>query len=102
MLIATYGVSRSGKDYLIDNTCSYLIQKGIPLKHIKGSQELNSISQQVYGTSFKHLSDGNKILVRKQFISELRLLEQKYENIVVDGHYAFFNYDGNLFNVITE
>ena len=50
MLIATYGVSRSGKDYLIDNTCSYLIQKGIPLKHIKGSQELNSISQQVYGT----------------------------------------------------
>ena len=102
MLIATYGVSRSGKDYLIDNTCSYLIQKGIPLKHIKGSQELNSISQQVYGTSFKHLSDGNKILVRKQFISELRLLEQKYENIVVDGHYAFFNNDGNLFNVITE
>mgnify|MGYP000164010739 CR=1 FL=1 len=58
-------------------------------KTYKGIQELNSISQQVYGTSFKHLSDGNKILVRKQFISELRLLEQKYENIVVDGHYAF-------------
>lgn len=102
MKLVVYGVSRSGKDFLIDKACSYLAEQGISLKHIKGSIELNRISLNIYGKSFNRVNDDKKELIRKKFISELKVLEQQYINIIVDGHYAFYDDQKNIYNVITS
>lgn len=51
---------------------------------------------------FKDLAEAEKDICRKEFISMLFQLESKYKNIVVDGHYSFFDVNMNLYDVITE
>lgn len=102
MKIAIYGVSRSGKDYLIEELTEYLVQRNVPLYHVKGSKMLNKISMSKYQKQFKILSETEKDICRKEFISRLSQLESQYKNIVVDGHYSFFDRNMNLYDVITE
>lgn len=53
MKIAVYGVSRSGKDYLLERVVTHLSTQGISAIHIKGSATLNELSQQQYGIPLK-------------------------------------------------
>ena len=53
MKIAIYGVSRSGKDYLIERVVTHLTTQGISAVHIKGSATLNELSNQEYGIPLK-------------------------------------------------
>lgn len=102
MKIAIYGVSRSGKDYLIKKLIEYLGQRKVPLYHLKGSETLNEISMSRFQKQFKALAETEKDICRKGFISRLSQLESQYKNIVVDGHYSFFDCNMNLYDVITE
>lgn len=102
MKIAIYGVSRSGKDYLIAKLIEYLAQRKMPLYHVKGSETLNEISMGKFNKLFKILSEVEKDTCRKEFVSKLSQLESQYKNIIVDGHYSFFDGDMNLYDVITE
>lgn len=102
MKIAIYGVSRSGKDYLIEELIEYLIQRKMPLYHMKGSETLNEISMSKYQKQFKLLAEAEKDICRKEFISRLSQLESQYKNIVVDGHYSFFDRNMYLYDAFTE
>ena len=102
MKFAVYGVSRSGKNYLIEKLVDYFHERGIPLMHINGSGILKELANQVYRKEFKLLNDEEKEFLRKEFVVRLDATEQEYGNIVVDGHYAFYNQNGELFKVFTE
>lgn len=102
MKVAIYGVSRSGKDYLIEELVKYLVQRKVPLYHVKGSETLNEISVSIFQKRFKVLAETEKDVCRKEFISRLSQLESQYTNIVVDGHYSFFDEDMNIYDVVTE
>lgn len=84
MKIAIYGVSRAGKDYLIDKIC-----KKLPLLHIKGSESLSKIAN-ITTEEFKRMSNDEKNEIRIKFIEHLES-EYKESDIIVDGHYAFPN-----------
>ena len=47
MKFAVYGVSRSGKNYLIEKLVDYFHERGIPLMHINGSGILKELANQV-------------------------------------------------------
>lgn len=102
MKAAIYGVSRSGKDYLIEELIEYLAQRKVPLCHVKGSETLNDISVSIFQKRFKILAEAEKDVCRKEFISRLSQLEAQYTNIVVDGHYSFFDGNMNIYDVVTE
>lgn len=102
MKIAIYGVSRSGKDYLIEHLVAHLSTKGMSLLHIKGSSYLNDLSLDKYGCKFKQLEDAGQDQIRQQFIEEVNELEKNNGNIVVDGHYAFYDEEMNFRKVFTD
>lgn len=102
MKFAIYGVSRSGKNYLIEPLVDYFQKKDVPLMHINGSGILKELAQQIYAKDFKVLSEAEKDILRKEFVVRLDAAEKEYGNIVVDGHYAFYNEGGELFKVFTE
>lgn len=102
MKFAIYGVSRSGKNYLIEKLVDYFQEHGIPLMHMNGSGILKELANQVYRKEFKLLNDEEKEFLRKEFVVRLDAAEREYGNIVVDGHYAFYNEVGKLFKVFTE
>ena len=102
MKFAIYGVSRSGKNYLIEKLVDYFQEHGIPLMHMNGSGILKELANQVYRKEFKLLNDEEKEFLRKEFVVRLDAAEREYGNIVVDGHYAFYNQKGELFKVFTE
>jgi len=86
MKIAVYGISRSGKDYLIDS----LVNLHPDLfYHVKGSAELRRIASEIYGKAFSELREPEQSAVRKEFISTLSQYEKQYSNVLVDGHFAF-------------
>ncbi len=102
MKFAIYGVSRSGKNYLIEKLVHYFHEKKVSLVHINGSGILKELSQQFYGKEFKLLDEKEKDILRKEFVARLDFAEKEHGNIVVDGHYAFYNQEGELFKVFTE
>lgn len=93
MRIGVYGVSRSGKSYLIDK-----ILQRLPLKSINGSQRLSQISG-VKVEEFKNLSDGEKRNCRCELINQLRE-EFPYDDLVIDGHYCFLPKEGKEYDVV--
>lgn len=102
MKIAIYGVSRSGKDYLIEHLVAHLSTKGVSLYHIKGSLFLNDLSLAKYGCKFKQLEDAGQDQIRQHFIEKVNELEKIHDNIVVDGHYAFYDEEMNFCKVFTD
>ena len=101
MKIAVYGVSRSGKDYLLERVVTHLSTQGISAIHIKGSATLNELSQQQYGIPLKKIDDEKRTILRQQFIEIVEKSALTYEVVFVDGHYAFID-DGRFYTVLTE
>ena len=91
MKIAIYGVSRCGKDYLIEKTVEKMEGN---LVHIKGSETLNTLALKRFGIKFKLLDEKSQEILRKEFTILIKDMEKKYENIVVDGHFSFPDGDG--------
>lgn len=102
MKIAIYGISRSGKNYFIDKALKYFQERGTKLHYISGSQTLNEMAERNYGKAFQFLSPNEKQLLREDFAKKLNVQEKIHENIVVDGHYAFYDEKKNLYRVFTE
>ena len=65
MKFAIYGVSRSGKNYLIEQLVDYFQKKDVPLMHINGSGILKELAQQIYAKDFKVLSEAEKDICGK-------------------------------------
>lgn len=102
MKIAIYGISRSGKNYFIDKALKYFQERGTKLHYISGSQTLNEMAERNYGKAFQFLSPSEKQLLREDFAKKLNVQEKIHENIVVDGHYAFYDEKKKLYRVFTE
>lgn len=96
-----YGVSRSGKDYLLERVVTHLSTQGISAIHIKGSATLNELSQQQYGIPLKKIDEEKRTILRQQFIEIVEKSALTYEVVFVDGHYAFID-DGRFYTVLTE
>lgn len=94
MKIAIYGVSRSGKDYLIERIVNHLNKNNKKTAfHLKGSLTLNTLSNERYGCSFKILSEDLKNNLRNEFTKIVNEKEKEYDVIFVDGHYSFIEQD---------
>lgn len=103
MNIVIYGVSRSGKDYLINDLVKYLNEHSYECEHLKGSFILNELSSSIYGTPFSALPESDKELIRQRFA--LNVINHKTEEKIyfVDGHCSFFQ-DGksDIYDVVTD
>ena len=102
MKIAIYGVSRSGKDYLLERVVAHLIAQGISAVHIKGSATLNELSYQKYGVPLKETNEEKRMILRKLFIDIVENASLNYDVVFVDGHYAFINDTGGFNTVFTD
>lgn len=103
MKIAIYGVSRSGKDFFINDLIDVLKRdKNMILHHVNGSIVLKELSLKKYNREFKTLSELQKNNIRIEFIKKLNEIEKQYGSIVVDGHYAFYNDDMTFRKAFTE
>lgn len=98
MKIAVYGVSRSGKDYLLERVVAYLKTQGIPAVHIKGSATLNQLSNQKYNIPLKQADEEKRTVLRKHFIDIVDKTALTHDVVFVDGHYAFIDEAG--FNTV--
>lgn len=99
MKIAIYGVSRAGKDYLIEKVVAQL-NAGDQMRalHLKGSATLNILAKKSHNTSFKLLTEKEKNQIRKAFTELITQKEAEYDVVLVDGHYAFM--DGEEYRVV--
>jgi len=95
MKIVIYGVSRAGKNYLIEKMVNRLNAGGDKRAfHLEGSTTLNSMAETNYGTTFKKASEEQKDILRKEFVQIVKKIEGDFEVVFVDGHYAFIAEDG--------
>ena len=62
--------------------------------HLEGSTTLNGMADKKYGNAFKTLPEEQKDILRKEFVQLLKDVEEKYDVVFVDGHYAFISEDG--------
>jgi len=100
--IAIYGVSRSGKDYLIKHLIKYLSHNSsISACHIEGSSSLNLLSNERFNCSFKKLSESNKTTIRQEFTGVVNDMDLEHQLVVVDAHYSFI-VDDTYQVVLTE
>ena len=102
MKIAIYGVSGSGKDYLIGQLVDYLAERGVTLAHALGSTTLNRQAESLHGSKFSELPEQEKANLRAAFTSSLVAREEEAGNVAVDGHFAFMNAHGDIYEVFTE
>ncbi|AIZ79737.1 haloacid dehalogenase-like hydrolase [Actinobacillus equuli] len=98
MKIAVYGVSRSGKDYLLERVVAHLTAQGISAVHIKGSATLNELSNQEYGIPLKQADEEKRTVLRNHFIDIVEKTSLTHDVVFVDGHYAFIDETG--FNTV--
>lgn len=94
MIIAIYGISRSGKDTFI----SEVVSKRAHSFHLKGSSKLNEIAYNKYDCSFKELNSLKQREIRIDFTNYAKRLESAYSLVLVDGHYSFPS--GTDFNTV--
>ena len=102
MTFSIYGVSRSGKDYLIQKLKEYFESRGKSLLHVNGSATLNEMASVHFAKKFKELTEDEKNELRILFIEYIQKVERENPYVVVDGHYAFYDGEGNLFKVFTQ
>ncbi len=98
MKIAIYGISRAGKDFLINK----FVQNNSDFYHLKGSETLKDLSMRKLKKPFIETSEDEKVFLRLEFAKEIISAEKKYNNVVVDGHYAFVKENGEYNTVFTE
>jgi len=91
MNISLYGVSRSGKNYLIERLVER-INSGTAktLLHVDGSGILDKLSNKKFNCSLKDTNENQKNELRLMFCDELSVLETDYQHKIVDGHYCFY------------
>lgn len=102
MKLSIYGVSRCGKDFFINKLIDFFSERGVPLKHIKGSESLNDLALKKFNAPFKSLNQSQQSSLRKDFVSFVKSQEKQYKNIVVDGHFSFYDENENLCTVFTK
>lgn len=90
MKIAIYGVSRSGKNFMIEKLVKQL---GNNAFHLNGSLTLNKMAANRFNCPFKELGDREKSYLRKEFTRIIDSKDAQYEYVFVDGHYAFMDKD---------
>lgn len=90
MKIVVYGVSRSGKDYLIKCILKYSRYNAY---HLRGSSTLEDLSRIKFGCSFEDTDERQKTILRKEFIKLVHEKEKVYGTVFVDGHYSFCDED---------
>lgn len=94
MNIALFGVSRSGKNYLIKRLLDSINCKvAKTLFHISGSGTLDRLSHDRFGIPLKETNENQKNQLRFIFCDELAVLENGYSHKIVDGHYCFYKND---------
>lgn len=99
MKLAIYGVSRSGKDYLIKNVIAYLQETTLLTAiHIEGSKTLNALAQDMFLQPFKNLDESRKRILREKFTEIVNEKNLEYDLVLVDGHYSFI--DGDSYKVV--
>ncbi|EKO3844665.1 hypothetical protein NTE29_004984, partial [Vibrio harveyi] len=99
MKLAIYGVSRSGKDYLIKNVIAYLQETTLLTAiHIEGSKTLNALAQDMFSQPFKSLEESRKRTLREKFTDIVNEKNSEYDLVLVDGHYSFI--DGDSYQVV--
>ena len=99
MKLAIYGVSRSGKDYLIKNVIAYLQETTLLTAiHIEGSKTLNALAQDMFIQPFKSLDESRKRILREKFTEIVNEKNLEYDLVLVDGHYSFI--DGDFYKVV--
>lgn len=94
MNIALYGVSRSGKNYLIERLLERIngnTEK--TLFHVNGSGVLDKLSNNKFGIPLKNTNEKQKQRLRLMFYDEFAILGNDYQNKIIDAHYCFFNND---------
>ena len=97
MIISIYGIPRCGKDTFIKE----IINKKKRSFHLKGSETLNDLSTERFGVKFKSLNEAQQNLIRIAFTEYAKSLDQKYDLVIVDGHYSFPN-DSSFEKVFTK
>lgn len=104
MRIAIYGVSRSGKDFFINDLIKSFrkLNNNIGLYHINGSTTLKNLSLKRYNKAFNNLSELEKNTIRKDFVEYANEVEKEHGSIIVDGHYAFYKENMTFNKVFTE
>jgi hypothetical protein len=90
MNIALFGVSRSGKNYLINCLLENINRKlANTLFYVSGSGTLDRLSNDIFGIPLKDTDENQKNQLRFIFCEELAVLENGYRHKIVDGHYCF-------------
>jgi phosphoserine phosphatase len=99
MKIGLYGVSRAGKNYLIDKVA----KRTSGIKYMPGSVTLKELAAKEFHSDFKSLLPEQQNLLRLKFTEEVVKEEKSGRHVIVDGHYSFPKTTGNGYNdVFTE
>jgi hypothetical protein len=95
MNIALYGISRSGKNYLIERLTGYLNNKvAKTIFHVNGSGILDKLSLKKFGIPLRDTDENKKKLLRPMFYDEFVRVGNDYRHKIVDAHYCFYkNYN---------
>jgi thymidylate kinase len=94
MNIALYGISRSGKNYLIECLLKSLNNKTSgTLFHVNGSGILDKLSIDKFGIPLRDTDENMKNQLRPMFYDELAVLGNDYQHKIVDAHYCFYKND---------
>ncbi len=95
MKVAIYGVSASGKDFLIEKVVkAFNCENANRAIHLKGSTILKSLAKEHFGQDFKVLSDQEKNTLRALFCNLVSETARTYDFVFVDGHYSFIEQEG--------
>ncbi|MDR0442789.1 MAG: hypothetical protein LBH44_05215 [Treponema sp.] len=90
MNIALYGISRCGKNYLIDHLLDNINGKvAKTIFHVNGYESLNKLSHNEYGIPLNETNENQKNHLRQMFHDELVALKNGYKHKIVDGHFCF-------------
>lgn len=94
MNIVIYGVSRCGKNYLIERLLESINGKAAKtLFHVNGSGILDRLSNNTFGIPLKATDENQKKRLRLMFCDELVALKNDYRHKIIDGHYCFYKND---------
>jgi hypothetical protein len=94
MNIALYGVSRSGKNYLIEYLLKNLNNKAAKtLFHVNGSGILDKLSMERFKIPLRDTDENMKKQLRLMFYDEFMALGNDYKHKIIDAHYCFHKND---------
>jgi phosphoserine phosphatase len=95
MCIGLYGISRSGKNFLIDSLVKRINQRQEKtLFHVNGSGTLDAISRRLFSLPLEETTEEQKEQLRSVFCDEVAGLNNGFRYSIVDGHYSFPVNDG--------